>query len=254
MEPLTAKSAIPVILITIYRRYAELEKNLIGIRALFSEFLIEPDIVVIWAAPEVGRLWFFQNLLNRGLITHLIFREAISEEGKCATTYPESLNLRKGLLFIKQKYYNYYVIGQATDICPNPGTYKFVDENMRNDNNNAIVYFWQNGIAWADVWHTNFFVVKDDERYWPPISSLDEGDTLETQWGKKLKNQNLPGIVVTHNSRNQKFSHIHSSESLPPFPVYPQRDSSEVFLSISGYKSLYRKIKDFFKGVFIWPK
>jgi hypothetical protein len=56
----------PVVVLTVYRRYHELAEALDRLTALAHEFAEPPAVVVVWAAPEVGRLWSSSNCSGRG--------------------------------------------------------------------------------------------------------------------------------------------------------------------------------------------
>jgi hypothetical protein len=79
----------------------------------------------------------------------------------------------------------YKIPGQSADIKVNPGTYKLINDNIKT--NNAVLFFWENGIARENVWHTNFFAVKNLQ-YLPPVNTPMDSDVLETKYGKYLLN------------------------------------------------------------------
>ena len=206
----------PVILLTVYRRYKELELSLRQIKQRIGEFKIQPDVVVVLAAPEVGHLWFFQKLQQEGLIHHLLIRpKLIGGDGVSATTYTESRNIRLGLNFIKANYSHYekfYALVQAADVNPKVGTYGMMDAFMHGEseeerNPKAFLYRWPNNCVQVDVWHTNLFCVILDDNYWPPISELGDQDVLEHKWGKELSSKRLPGIIKWLNYNNKYFVH-----------------------------------------------
>lgn len=221
-----------------------------NIQAKLNEFHQRPDVVVVWSCPEFDRLWFFEEYMKRGQINFLLFREPTSKDNSFATTVPESINLRLGLNFIKRNYENVYIIGQSADVIPRDGTYKLVDQEMKCTEREAYLFFWQNQIAHANVWHTNFFAVTTNEKYWPPVSEYGDADTLEVQYGKQLLNFSCNNFVVSHNSRNMKFDHHHYDYSESNIP---HRMSSGVNLNVTGYKSLYRRFSDFIKRL-LWQK
>jgi hypothetical protein len=237
----------PIILITIYRRYRELIKCLENIHELKKEFKESPQIVVVWACPVLGNLWFFEKLIREGKINHLVLRHKNNDGGP--TTFPESLNLRLGLEFIEKNYegQEFYVIGQACDIFPNSGTYKLVD-TLLHEKEKAVLFFWENGIARENVWHTNFFAISNDRNYWPPLSDKNEADTLEVQWGKQLANKNLP-FYRTHNSRCLKFTESNLDQL--NLALIPRKGDAYINLNIMGYKSLWRRIREFIKRI-LW--
>lgn len=210
----------PVVVITVFRRYHELLSNLKVVRELSGEFSEPPDVVVVWARPELGRVKFFDRLVRDGLVTKVISRPPLPGEGG-ATSYPESHNIRAGLEWVRDHYPagSAYALVMAADVRPNPEHgFKFVDSAM-TAGNSAVVLHWENGSVVHGIWHTNFFAVRLDEAYWPPLARPGDGDTLEFAWGKRLRARALPGVVESHNSRGRRFAHDHVSESLPPFPV-----------------------------------
>lgn len=171
----------PVILLTLCRRYYELAKNLEKIYQLKGEFPSEPDVVLVWAQPEVGRLWFLQELLASGKLTHVIGRPQLPDETGVSTTYPESHNLHIGLTYIRENYPpDSYVVVQASDVEPKAGVYHQINVLMQ-EGANAFAVHWANGVCCNDIWHTNFFSVCLDPAYWPPVSEPDAADTLERQ-------------------------------------------------------------------------
>lgn len=236
----------PVILVTVFRRYHELSRNLEKTWELSGEFAVPPIVVVVWAAPEPGRMWFFRDLMAKGLVQHVIPRPLLMGDGNAAnTTYPESVNLRLGLEFIRKNYEDAYVLMQAADISPNPGCYRFVERFMQDGETRAMVFHWPNNLVVNGIWHTNFFCVPaNDDRYWPPVSTRDHADVLEWQWGKRLTDLQLPGLMQTSNYNQKFFNHAHESESLPVWPIIPQLHVTGVCLSVRGYKSLRQKLRD----------
>ncbi len=239
----------PIILITVYRRYREFLKSLENTEQFISDFKEKPEIVVIWASPVIGQLWFFQELIKEGRINHLLFREKHELDGVGPTTPLEALNLNKGLDFIKTNYRDedIYIIGQASDIMVNEGIYKMLDGLMHNGEQ-AVLFFWQNGIARENAWHTNFFCVLPKKEYWPPICESWDADTLEVQWGKRLGDKNLP-FYRNHNSRCLKFHEC----NLPPMELayIPQKSNNSLEFSIMGYKSWFRRFKEFIRRL-LW--
>lgn len=237
----------PVIIITLYRRYPELDATLKRIAELSTEFAEKPDIVLVWARPEVTRLWFIGQLLKDGIVNHLLTRPALPGEGDTggSTTYPESHNIRLGLEFVKKHYGpDTYALVQTADVIANPGfAYQFVDSHMQNGAK-AVVLFWENGCVRSHIWHTNFFACCLDEAYWPPIAKTGDDDVLERQYGKKLQDLQLPGIVESHNSNSKRFAHVHWTD---PWPHKPVMDGCGVGLFIRGRKSLWRKMVEWFK-------
>ncbi|MBY0525591.1 MAG: hypothetical protein K2R98_19455 [Gemmataceae bacterium] len=231
-----------MILVTVHRRYHELAHNLEKTWELAGEFAERPEVVVVWADPEVGHLWFFQELLAKGLIHHLVERPPLPCKSVRNTTYPESHNLRLGLEFIRDHYRDAYVLTQIADIEPRPGVYKFVDKHMAVGENKAVLFHWPNPSV-SGCWHTNFFAVATDEAYWPPVSTTDNADVLEHQWGQKFARNSLPGVVQTNNFFNRFFLHSHLSEGQPAWPVFPQAGSCGVSLSVRGHLSWRQKVR-----------
>ncbi len=241
-----------VLLVTVYRRYWELRKNLERTR---EKALVElgymPDVVLVWASPEVGRLWFIQELQKKGLITHLLKRPAIDGlDGIRPTTFSESINLRLGLNFIKQHYDNatHYVVMHAADIYLQDCTFSFVNDRINGrveeGPQNAVVFFWQNGVTSSDTWATYFFAVCLDPAYWPPVSPPDHQDVLERQWGLLLQKTQPPGVFKWHNAHERRFLHRHESESLPPLELRPQHELSSLSLTCRGYKSWWNQLRE----------
>jgi hypothetical protein len=236
----------PVIAITVYRRYYELTQNLKLIHQFKSEFAVTPDIVVVWAQPEVPRLWFFQELLASGHITSLLTRPHLVGESSNNTTYPESYNLSLALRWVSFSYKDdAYLLGQAADVEPKPGAYRTIDKRMQ-EGCQAFLIHWPNGVCRSDIWHTNFFAVGMDENYWPPVAEVTDADTLERQWGLSLSARRLPYIEKSHNASNRFFSHRHLSEGHEPWPCKHQADSGSANLFIVGHKSIWRRLQGVF--------
>jgi hypothetical protein len=203
----------PIFLITVYRRYFELRKNIARIRELCkAQVEIEnPDIVVVWAQPEIGMIDFFDRLK----ISKLIGRPKLPGEDGKSSSYPESVNLRFGLKYIAQHFPAYQtIIGLTADIYINDGALPFVKGKLENGNR-AVVFHWPNGFVQSGIWHTNFFVVPPEEVYWPPLSFPGDQDILEWKWGKALAEKALPDIFRWHNYNDRIFKHIHESEENP---------------------------------------
>lgn len=231
IQELTLKSRRPIICVTVHRRYTELAQNLAASKALFAEFGdIAPQVVLIAAQPERNALSFFERLRSEGLISHLLFRPSNGLDGP-VTTYPESQNIRLALSFCKDICGpgSSYVILQAADVEPNPGTYRFVNDFMQQDGD-GVLFHWENGSARNNVWHTNFFAISlDNEASWPPIAERGDPDVLERKWGRQLDDQNYLGNWLrTHNSSEKRFKHRHLELSpLPsetePLPTHPKK-------------------------------
>ncbi len=236
-----------MILLTVYRRYHELTRAIEGVWRAWKagEFRQKPEVWVVWAQPEVSRLWFFQGLLARGEVHRVVGRPRLAGEGPGRpTTYPESHNLRLGLSQLSREGGGgpeVYVIGQAGDVLPNPDTYRFLDDRLHGvpmpgepDEGEwkAVVFHLQNPSVHHDIWHTNFFAVPLDERYWPPVCGEDHADVLERQWGALLAQTKPERVFRSSNYNAKRFHHDHLSESLPAFPVVPQLGSAGFGLSV----------------------
>lgn len=235
----------PVIVVTVYRRYHELDDLLGRVRALAGEFGEAPDIVVVWARPEVGRLWYFKRLLADGRVTKLLTRLPLpGEADDRPTTYPESHNIRLGLEWVRANYdpATTYAVVLAADVQPQPKhLFGFIDDHMSRDDGRAVVFHWPNGCVPFGIWHTNAFAVCLDEAYWPPVLGPEHADTLEHAWGKQLRERRLHAVLESHNSRDRRFVHAHRSEGLPPYPVETQPAAATAPLLITGYQPWWRR-------------
>lgn len=235
----------PVILVTVYRRYFELARTIERIHELKHEFSQVPDIVVIWAQPEVTRIWFFNRLLQEGKIQRLLTRPQLPDEfPSTATTYAESHNLRIGLNHIKATYdaSTTYALCQAADVYANPEQcYQYIDRKIQ-EGEEAVVLFWPNGCIHDDIWHTNMFAVPLDESYWPPVASLNDSDVLERQWGLLLKQGQPPYVHKNHNHNNKRFLHEHLSEFQEEWPRFAVEGGFPSTLFVSGYVPWWKKL------------
>lgn len=234
-----------VLLVTVCRRYWELEANLRNSRQKAeAELGYRPTTVLVWARPEVCRLWFMRKLQAEGLVDVIIGRPSIEgEEDGCATTAPESINIRLGLEHIQKHLAekgDAYVVFHAADVTMAEGTFGFIDHHMKE--NRAVLFFWENGCVRADIWHTNAFGVCLDPRYWPPVSKAENQDVLERQWGRSLKQQGLPDIHKWHNSGCRRFKHEHRSESLPCFPAQAEANVSSFVCLVNGYRPWWQRL------------
>lgn len=237
-----------VLLVTVYRRYHELQKNLRRTRdKAMAELGYMPDVVLVWASPETSRLWLIQELMQEGLVTHLVKRYHLEGlDGDRPTTFPESRNLRLGLEFIRDNYQELsYCIMHAADIWLQDGTLKFIDDRINGrveeGEHQAVLFHWQNPIVHADIWATYMFGVRlDDPAYWPPVSPDNAQDVLERQWGCQLMGK--PGIFRWHNSRDQKFLHRHESEQLPEMDHRSQHLQQNVTMYCKGHLPWYSRI------------
>lgn len=238
-----------VILLTVYRRYHELRANLERtLERARVELGYRPDVVVVWAAPEVGRNWVLRDLMERGWVTHLVKRHQVDGlDGVRPTTFSESINIRKGLEFIREFYdaSSHYVIMHAADIYVHESTLKFCDDriNGRTEEgpHNAVVFHWDNGICHSDIWATYFFATTLDESYWPPVSPPEEDDVLERQWGKLLDRTRPPGVFKWHNAGQRRYIHHHASETLPPIGISAEREIAHLPLQTTGWKPWHRR-------------
>lgn len=217
-----------------------------------KELGFKPDIIVVWASPEIGRLHFFQGLIKEGFITKVL--ERLDREGLDgpvkATSPGESLSIRMGLEYISNNYGpDTYVIMQCADVLPQPGVYQYLNREM-NSGVDGVLMFREGGIVRSDNWNTNFFAVSLNKDYWPPICNKDHHDILERQWGIRLQEQGLTNFVKSHNSRCKKYIHEHTSETKITFPILPQIASASVNLQYTGYKSTRTIIFEFFRRFF----
>lgn len=233
----------PVILITVHRRYRELKESLENI--CLSEFSEKPDIVVVWADPIISHYWFFQELLKEEKINHLVLRPKCIFDGLGATSHPESLNIRKGLQFVRENYEaDCYVIVKAADVFPRAGILKWIDNLILE--NRAVLFYWENSIEKYNAWHTAFFAIRMDLEYWPPLDR-NEGDVLEVQWAKLISSRRLP-FYKTHNSRQLKFYTVNYEDKLES---KSQILSNLVVLNLVGYIPWYRRLYRFFRRM-LW--
>lgn len=237
----------PVIFLTIYRRYHEFVDTIANIKKLESEFSQKPIIIVIWADPEDDRRWLFQEYLDAGLIDILLIRDSTDVDGiNRPTTKPELLNMQLALDYLKTWFdrEKMYIIGGACDVIVRPGIYKWIDEEIKNYP--AILFHWQNKIAIQYCWSTNFFVTRDLDIF-PCVLQGYEHDTLESGWGKWL-NETNKYFLKSHNSRELKFNHMHTSENLPEFE---RRGVSKLDV-VSNKKSLWDNTKELFQWLRLW--
>jgi hypothetical protein len=225
-----------VIIVTVCRRYHEFAKN---VRLSFEQAkneLGDFEIIVVWARPELARLWLMQELMAEGVVAEVVGRPALpGEADHRPTTYPESHNIRAGLLRAKEKAGDEpaFFIVQAGDVLPNPGTYAFVKKHMEQGGS-AALFHWANGLVHSGIWHTNFFAVSADPALWPPLAGPEENDVLEWKWGKMLSERAPPGVLRKHNCGNCRFVHSHDSERLEEFPVQGQRAGGSLPLTMTG--------------------
>lgn len=209
----------PIFLMTVFRRYHEFVKNLENLINLAKKELgiDNPEIIVVWAQPEIGRIHLFKKLLAEGKIKRVLGRPKLDGEEGISTTFPESYNIRYGLSYLKEKYESdITVIFMTADIYIQEDTLTFL-KNKFNDGNRAVLFHWPNGFVQSNIWHTNFFMIPIDEKYWPPLANKDEQDVLEWKWGKDLAEKNLTDVFRWHNYNNRKFIHSHDSEQMEKF-------------------------------------
>lgn len=231
---------------TVYRRYHELKKSLARVHEVYDkEIGGKPLVVVVWADPEIGRLWLFQELIQLGLIYTVLSRKALPNEGSLATSFCESYNIRLGLEYIDKEFKGFPVIFQTADVCPKNGTYGFIYHNLK-EGNKAVLFLWENGCIRENVWHTNLFGLAD-MKYAPPLSEINHPDVLERQWGIKLTEQNLGDFTRWNNFNSKMFTHEHISEQLQDFPYKAQKDGCSLVLSVKGWLPWYIRL-----GQFIW--
>ena len=212
----------PYILLTVYRRYFELDRAINQIWKAVSkgEFSDSPDVTLVWAQPEEQRLWYIDRLLQQQKIHQVVFREKLPLEGaRGGTTYPESRNLRSGIESIvsRNQESRAYIIGQAADILPRQGAYRLLDEKM-DWGANAVVFRLNNPRRQPNLWHTNFFAVSLDEQYWPPVVDYESSEILEFHWGKQLASTDLTAICTIENAPRW-FAHEHLSETQPEWSL-----------------------------------
>jgi len=241
----------PVILITLHRRYHELEKtinNLISKKRFFKEC---PSIYVIWADPEPCRYWFLDDLVKTSKIEGLITRHVLPEEnGKNPTSFYESHNIRIGLETIFRKYPNSYCIVQASDVLIKEYAIHLIQEQIFL-HANAVVFYWSNKYN-PYAFHTNFFAVTSDSSYWPPFADFKTQDVLERLWYKNLESKNLLNKIFKYVNHNETcFMHEHISESLKEFVKKSVFHASRICLNIKGHLSFHKIILNFFRCIFL---
>lgn len=241
----------PIIVVTLYRRYYEFVDSIENINRLKKEFKVPPIIIVIWAVPEEDKFGLMEKLLTQGKIHYVLERKISEYDGwNKPTTLAELLNFEVAINFIKGKFVGYYIILEGADILVNNGIYYWIDNEIRYWA--AILFFWNNNLTIEDAWHSNFFVIKD-LNYWPKYEEKYAHDTLETMWGKRLRDEKLTDFLHSHNSRHQRFTEIHSSTK---DSIYPVDRGSGVFSfrngaftrTLSGYiKYYYNRVKGWLK-------
>lgn len=243
----------PIILVTLYRRYFELVDTINNIQRLKGEFKLAPIIVIVWADPEPDKYGLMEQFLKEGKAHYILERKKSEYDGWNKPTTPaELLQFEMGFNFIKEKFkgQDYYIVVNGADILVSDGIYGLVDKEIQT--HSAVLFFWFNGIATMDAWHTNFFAVKD-QRYLPKYEEKYAVDTLETMWGKRLVDENLRDFFKSHNSREMKFKHIHDSTHTT---LFPSNNGSGVFVFKNGIfvENTYLKVKAFFIKGLKWLK
>lgn len=229
----------PIILITLHRRYRELIESLETVKELEDEFDIKPKKIVVWADPCIGHYWILRQLLQEEKIDYLVLRNksVFDGEGK-PTSYPESLNIKKGFEFIEENFKDYFVIVKASDVFPRPGIFEYINKKIKDVP--AILFFWENRIEKINAWNTCFFAVRHDFKEIPPVSN--NSDTLEINWGKMLASKKV-AFERNHNSRDRKFYCKNYQEA---FPIKPLYYFSSISCFVVGYRrfSIFRFIKN----------
>lgn len=215
-----------VLLITLHRRYHELRLALECSRRHEKELGGALKRILVWAHPEITRLWFIRELQAEGLLDHVLSRPAL--EGPIS--YQEAHNIRLGLEYCQQNYPGQPVIVQAGDIQVQAGTYAQVREQLKD--HQLVVYRW--GSTGAEFYHTNFFAVQSPE-WWPPLIEKDCLDVLEAAWAKQLWGR--PGYFKWHNSREKRFVHRHLSENLPELAHHNERITGGITLTLRGRRT-----------------
>lgn len=247
-----------VFLVTVYRRYYELARNLQrSLERAEAELGYRPEVVLVWARPEYARQWFIRELQARGLVTHVLKRPALDGEGsQGGTTWPESHNIRLGLEFIREQYacphcgkLDTYVVMHAADVYLQDDTLKIIEREILAENE-AVVFHWSNGSANANVWHTNCFGVTMNRDYWPPLSTPLEQDVLERQWGKALDGK--PRVCRAHNANDKRFLHRHESDNLPVIDSRTELLADGVTMTLTGVRTWRSRWYDLLKGLWDW--
>lgn len=245
----------PIVVFIVYRKYYDLVNNVNNLLKYISEFVVRPDIMVLWVQPESAMFWVMNSLPFNKILS----REKL--EGECQnspTTYPVSNNINIVLHYIKRIYNSEkcYAIVQDADIYPKEGFYGAIDNTMQQGTNLAA-FHWPNHCVPIGCLCTNIFAVSMDEFYWPPVSDRNNHDVLEWQWGKiihgYIDNQRRPYTLIN----SGLYSHIHRDQDiLLPAKCHlnfniTSKDQSigQVFMQIGGkyhwYKRFWESIKQF---------
>lgn len=238
-------------MVTLYRRYREFLNSIERIQQLRGEFYIDPIIIVVWADPEMNKIGIMENLLKEAKVNYILERRKSQYDGWGKPTTPaELLNFKVGIDFIKSKFQHYFVILQGADILVEEGIYRWIsDEIVKYP---ALLFFWNNKLETQNAWHTNFFAVKD-LNYWPKFEDKYANDTLETMWGRRLRDEGLTEFLHSHNSRGLKFKEIHSSVISTNVP---NNVGSGVYYFVNGSLQLIliERIKLQIKRAYSWLK
>lgn len=240
----------PVILITLHRRYHEFVKTIKNIHSKFEYFSEKPTIYVVWSDPEPGRYWLLDLFKKNNLIDFLITRHVLPDEnGKTATTFYESQNIRLGLENVFRNHPDSYCIVQASDISITEYGFHLIDTEM-NRGAKGIVFSWINTNFGA--FHTNCFCVTNDKDLWPPFADKKSRDVLERLWYKDLERKNLIKNFTNMSNYNKIiFSHEHISENLEQFPIKAALSYNQIYLHIEGTVNILDFILNFFRCIFM---
>lgn len=243
----------PTILITIHSRYYELLKNLpVFVERAEKYYGYRPPVVIVWACPTPGYEWVFNELCRRKLIDWVIERPRVEGEDGTATSYPESVNIRLGLKFIQLNYPDTYTIVSAADICPTELVFPEIAVAFVRKYD-GMVFQWANGQIPGRIWHTNFFIVKNqEESHWPPLIAPKDPDVLEARWMRHLETVQC-NLMSTHNSGQWYFTHVHESETVPPVEMRPAVHHECIPLFTGGCIKVGTRIKNLVRRL-LWLK
>jgi hypothetical protein len=235
--------------VTVHRRYHELDACLRRIAALASLFPERPRVRVVWADPEPARLHAFRQWRQEGLLDEVLHRHRLPEEGQVGgTSYPESHNLRRGLIRTFEEDPECIAIACAADVLPSERCLRWLIGQIESGEARAVVFHWHNAIAVGGCYSTNFFAVPGDPAYWPPLSRPDDPDVLERQFALAVRAAHAPGVVEMANHAGCMFAHAHRSESLPAWPSRPESEVVEAPLCLTGRLPWYRRLWRFLTG------
>ena len=238
----------PIIVVTLYRRYLEFLNSIERIHEIKVETPVKTIVIVVWAVPEENKFGIMEKLVKEGKIDVVLERPLSEYDGWGKPTTPaELLNFDVAINYIMANYSNYYIVLQGADIIVEYGIHGWINREIPKYE--AILFYWRNGLAITDAWHTNFFVVKNLQ-YWPKFEKKYEFDTLETMWGKRLRDEGLNQFLQSHNSRNLKFAEYHTST---PDTIYPEDYGSGVYSFVKGEFKI-NKFKYYLQGIKSWLK